>query len=99
MYPEAEAIKYTSPTDLASGNNFIRGAAKAKELNTQAGMMMAQASQAPVAQQAQGQVQQPTMAPAQAPQSDLASTPGGYEAVFPNDPLGKLIAERGAVNA
>lgn len=88
MYPDLEALNYTSADQIASGNNFLRGTVQAKQLNNTAGMLMAENNQAPQQQQ-QSQYQAPAVqaAPEQ-------TTPGEYGALFPQDELGKAIAER-----
>ena len=103
MYPEIRALQRSSPERLAGGENFVRGAAIARQKDLAASLIEAnlpdpataaryKTMQAQQTQVAQAPVQQPTQ------QTQVAQNPSLYRALNPNDVLGQAIVEQRATS-
>ena len=101
MYPEIRALQKSSPERLAGGENFVRGAAIARQKDLAASMIEAEIPEPSTvarykAMQATlpGNVgQQPTQQPVQQ-NTQVAQNPALYRALNPGDTLGQAIVEQ-----
>ena len=103
MYPEIRALQRSSPERLAGGENFVRGAAIARQKDLAASLIEAnlpdpatavryKTMQAQQTQVAQAPIQQPIQ------QTQVAQNPSLYRALNPNDVLGQAIVEQRATS-
>ena len=106
MYPEIRALAKTPAPMIAGGENFVRGAALAKQQDDIANMLEAQIPdpttprQAAMQQLQQVQQRQQPMIPQvnmqQPMQTQVAQNPALFRALNPQDTLGQAIVERQA---
>lgn len=106
MYPEIRALAKTPAPMIAGGENFVRGAALAKQQDDIANMLEAQIPdpttprQAAMQQLQQAQQRQQPMIPQvnmqQPMQTQVAQNPALFRALNPQDTLGQAIVERQA---
>ena len=102
MYPELTAISKTPGPELAGYQNFVRGAAIARQKDEAASFIESQIPdptgprQAMNMQQRQGQQGQQPMIPQmrQPMQTQVAQNPALFRALNPQDTLGQAIVER-----
>jgi hypothetical protein len=102
MYPELTAVSRTPGPELAGYENFVRGAAIARQKDEAASFIESQIPdptgprEARAMQQRQGQqVQQPMIPQIRKPmQTQVAQNPALFRALNPQDTLGQAIVER-----
>ncbi len=103
MYPELTAIARTPGPELAGYQNFVRGAAMARQKDEAASFIESKIPdvtgprQAMAMQQQGQQIQQPMIPQMRQPmQTQAAQNPALFKALNPQDALGQAIVERQA---
>lgn len=97
FYPEIPIVEKSTAPQIAQGMNFLQGTAKAVRKTDEINMMESQASAIyqPGVQKLQPlQFMSKGQQPAQVPSGLQAAK---FQALFPNDPLGNLIAQSGTI--
>lgn len=94
FYPEIQTVERSSAPQIAQGMNFLQGTAKAVRKTDEINTLEGQTSTGyqPGIQKLQP-LQFMPKAPQQAPMN--VAQANQFQALFPNDPLGNLIAQRG----